>query len=193
LLKDKKILIGVTGSIAAYKSASLVRLLKKEGADVQVILTSSASSFITPLTLSTLSNRPVYTEFTKNKFGEWVNHVELGLWADIFVIAPTSANSLAKFTHGICDNLLCATYLSAKCKVMLCPAMDLDMYKHPSTQNNLKALRSYGNLIVDAREGELASGLHGQGRMAEPEEIVEEIKNISHETKSSLNNCGTHL
>lgn len=176
MLKGKKILLGVTASIAAYKSALLVRLLKKEGADVQVILTSSASAFITPLTLSTLSERPVYTEFVKNNYGEWVNHVELALWADLFIVAPTSANSLAKFANGICDNLLCATYLSAKCKVMLSPAMDLDMYLHPSTQRNLASLASYGNIIIDAREGELASGLVGKGRMAEPEEILEEIK-----------------
>ncbi len=176
MLTNKKILLGVTGSIAAYKAAFLVRLLKKEGADVQVILTSSASAFIPALTLSTLSNRPVYTEFTKNKFGEWVNHVELGMWADVFLIAPASANSLAKFSTGICDNLLSATYLSAKCKVILCPAMDLDMYKHPSTQKNLQTLQSFGNIIIDARDGELASGLFGQGRMAEPEEIVEELK-----------------
>lgn len=176
MLKGKKILIGVTGSIAAYKTATLVRLLKKQGADVRVIMTASASGFITPLTLSTLSENPVYQEFIKNKSGEWVNHVENGLWADVMVIAPASANSIAKFAHGICDNLLCATYLSAKCKVVVCPAMDLDMYQHPSTQNNLKTLSSYGNLIIDAKHGELASGLIGQGRMAEPEEIFDYIK-----------------
>lgn len=175
MLKGKKILIGITGSIAAYKTATLVRLLKKQGADVRVIMTASASGFITPLTISTLSENPVYQEFVKNKAGEWVNHVENGLWADLFIIAPASANSIAKFANGICDNLLCATYLSAKCKTVICPAMDLDMYQHPSTQNNLERLISYGNLIMEARHGELASGLVGQGRMAEPEEILDFI------------------
>jgi phosphopantothenoylcysteine decarboxylase/phosphopantothenate--cysteine ligase len=176
LLKGKKIIVGVTGSIAAYKSALLVRLLKKEGADVQVIMTTSAISFITPLTLSTLSNRPVYSEFVKNSAGEWVNHVDLALWADFMVFAPMSANSLAKFANGLCDNLLCAVYLSAKCPVMLCPAMDLDMYQHPSIQRNLKTLETYNNILIEAREGELASGLVGQGRMAEPEEIIQELQ-----------------
>lgn len=176
MLKGKKILIGITGSIAAYKTASLVRSIKKENADVRVIMTASASQFITPLTLSTLSENPVYQDFVKNKAGEWVNHVENGLWADLFIVAPATANTLAKFSHGICDNLLSATYLSAKCKTVICPAMDLDMYLHPSTQNNMKTLSSYGNLIIDATHGELASGLIGKGRMAEPEDILEFIK-----------------
>jgi phosphopantothenoylcysteine decarboxylase/phosphopantothenate--cysteine ligase len=175
LLKGKKILLGVTGSIAAYKSALLVRLLKKNGADVRVIMTTSASDFITPLTLSTLSQNPVYSDFVKNKNGEWVNHVELALWLDLFLIAPASANTLAKCAVGLCDNLLLATYLSAKSQVMFCPAMDLDMYAHPATQENLKKLKSFGNIIIDARVGELASGLEGQGRMAEPEEIIQEL------------------
>lgn len=178
MLKGKKILLGVSASIAAYKSATLVRLLKKNGADVQVIMTTSALDFITPLTLSTLSNNPVYSEFVKNKSGEWVNHVDLGLWADLLVIAPASANTMAKCAFGLCDSLLNAVYLSAKCPTLFCPAMDLDMYKHPSTQNNMKLLITYGNLILEAKEGELASGLVGQGRMAEPEEILEEIKKI---------------
>ena len=178
MLEGKKILLGVTGSIAAYKSALLVRLLRKNGTDVQVIMTTSASDFITPLTLSTLSENPVFTEFVKNKAGEWVNHVDLGLWADLFIIAPASANTLSKCAHGICDTLLNAVYLSAKCKVVFCPAMDLDMYRHPSIQKNLATLNEYGDYIIEARDGELASGLVGQGRMAEPEEIVEEIKKL---------------
>lgn len=178
MLEGKKILLGVTGSIAAYKSALLIRLLKKNGADVQVIMTTSASDFITPLTLSTLSGNPAFTEFVKNKAGEWVNHVDLGLWADLFIVAPASANTLSKCAHGICDNLLNAVYLSAKCKVVFCPAMDLDMYRHPSIQKNLATLSEYGDYIIEARDGELASGLVGQGRMAEPEEILQEIKNL---------------
>lgn len=185
MLQGKKILLGVCGSIAAYKAAVLTRLLVKAGAEVQVIVTTSASSFITPLTLSTLSKNPVYSNFTKDENGEWNNHVALGLWADLMVIAPASANTLAKFAHGVCDNLLIATYLSAKCPVFIAPAMDLDMYKHPSTQNNLEQLTKYGNTIIDAVEGELASGLHGIGRMAEPEHIVEVIDNFFQPSGSS--------
>ena len=177
-LKRKKILIGVSGSIAAYKIATLTRLLKKQEADVKVIMTTSASKFITPLTLATLSENPVHLEFIKNNQGEWVNHVELGLWADLFVVAPASANTIAKMANGVCDNLLIAVYLSARCKTLLSPAMDLDMYQHPTTKRNLDLLKSYGNLILEAKHGELASGLVGQGRMAEPEEIVTEINSI---------------
>jgi len=177
-LKGKKILIGVSGSIAAYKIATLTRLLKKQEADVKVIMTTSASKFITPLTLATLSDNPVHLEFIKNAQGEWVNHVELGLWADLFVVAPASANTIAKMANGVCDNLLIAVYLSARCKTLLSPAMDLDMYQHPTTKRNLDLLQSYGNLILEAKHGELASGLIGQGRMAEPEEIVKEINSI---------------
>lgn len=176
MLIGKKILLGVTGSIAAYKAAFLVRLLKKSGAEVKVIMTISASDFITPLTLATLSENPVLSSFHKNETGEWNNHVELGLWADLMLIAPISANTLGKMANGICDNLLIATYLSARCPVMVCPAMDLDMYAHPSTTRNLKLLKSYGNFIVDAEEGELASGLIGKGRMAEPEHILDRIR-----------------
>ncbi len=176
MLRNKKILIGVCGSIAAYKSAILIREFIKEGAEVKVVMTASASSFISPLTLSTLSKNPVFSEFEKNEQGEWNNHVELGLWADVIIIAPTSANTLGKLANGICDNLLCAVYLSAKCPVFIAPAMDLDMYKHPSTQQNILRLNSFGNHIVDAEFGELASGLEGKGRMAEPENIVEAIK-----------------
>jgi phosphopantothenoylcysteine decarboxylase / phosphopantothenate---cysteine ligase len=174
---NKNILIGVSGSIAAYKSAFLVRLLVKQGANVKVIMTDAATQFITPLTLSTLSKNPVLIEFTKNKSGEWNNHVELGLWADAFIIAPASANTLAKMANGLCDNLLLATYLSSRCKVYIAPAMDLDMYKHATTVENLKRLQSFGNDIIQPGNGELASGLHGEGRMAEPAEIVAYLEN----------------
>ncbi|WP_371415937.1 flavoprotein [Pontibacter sp. SGAir0037] len=176
MLQGKKILVGVCGSIAAYKAALLVRQLIKAEAEVQVILTASASAFITPLTLSTLSKRPVLTEFVKDTQGVWNNHVELGLWADAMVVAPASANSVAKFANGFCDNLLSATYLSARCPVFVAPAMDLDMYQHPAVQANFRKLQGYGNHIIEAGYGELASGLVGQGRMAEPEEIVEVLQ-----------------
>jgi phosphopantothenoylcysteine decarboxylase/phosphopantothenate--cysteine ligase len=177
-VKKKKILIGVCGSIAAYKSATLVRLLKKAGAEVKIILTPSAKEFITPLTLSTLSKNPVYCEFVKNAQGEWTNHVDLGLWADIFLIAPLTANTLAKMANGLCDNLLLATYLSARCPVIVAPAMDLDMLNHPTTQTNINKIKSFGNLILEPEFGELASGLVGKGRMAEPEEIFRFITNF---------------
>jgi phosphopantothenoylcysteine decarboxylase / phosphopantothenate---cysteine ligase len=176
MLKGKKIILGVTGSIAAYKSALLTRLLIKSGAEVKVIMTPSAHDFITPLTLSTLSKNPVLTEFMKDKSGQWNNHVELGLWANAMIIAPASANTIAKMAHGMCDNLLLATYLSARCPVYLAPAMDLDMLQHPATQQNLETLRSYSNNIIEPGFGELASGLTGAGRMAEPEEIVEYLQ-----------------
>lgn len=172
-LNNKNIIIGVSGSIAAYKTATLVRLLIKQGANVKVIMTESAKTFITPLTLATLSKNPVLSSFTADDAGQWNNHVDLGLWADLMIIAPTSANTLAKCAHGICDNLLVATYLSARCMVFFAPAMDLDMYAHFSTENNLKLLSGNGNQIIQPNEGELASGLEGKGRMAEPEEIVE--------------------
>ena len=172
LLKGRKILLGVSSSIAAYKTAHLIRLLIKQEAEVQVIMTPASQAFITPLTLSTLSKRPVFSEFVSNTEGQWNNHVELGLWADLFVIAPASANTLASMAHGLCNNLLLATYLSAKCDVMFAPAMDLDMYAHESTKNNINLLQERKNIIIDAESGELASGLFGQGRMAEPENIV---------------------
>jgi phosphopantothenoylcysteine decarboxylase / phosphopantothenate---cysteine ligase len=172
LLKSKNIIVGVTGSIAAYKSAFLIRLLVKQGANVKVVMTHSATQFIAPVTLSTLSKNPVLTDFYKSDSGEWNNHVELALWADAYIIAPTSANTLAKMAHGICDNILMATFLSAKCPVFFAPAMDLDMYLHPSTQRNIKTLIEDGSLIIDSEFGELASGLEGKGRMAEPEEIL---------------------
>ena len=173
MLTGKKIILGVSGSIAAYKSAYLVRGLIKNGAEVRVIMTTSASSFISPLTLATLSKNPVYSEFVKNQAGEWTNHVELGLWADAFLIAPLTANTLGKMANGICDNLLLATYLSARCPVFVAPAMDLDMYQHPSTQRNLRIIQEDGNHLMEAQYGELASGLIGKGRMAEPEELVQ--------------------
>lgn len=184
MLTGKKILLGITGSIAAYKSASLVRLLKKSGAEVQVVATPSALDFVTPLTLATLSERPVYSSFVKNEQGEWVNHVDLGLWADLMVIAPASANTLSKMAHGGCDNLLLAVYLSAKCPVYFAPAMDLDMYKHGSTHDNIQKLIQYGNHFIQPGNGPLASGLSGEGRMAEPEEILEQIQKHFH--KSAL-------
>lgn len=172
MLKDKNIILGVCGSIAAYKSASLVRLLVKAGANVKVILTADAANFITPLTLATLSKHPVYTQYFEEETGVWSNHVELGLWADYMLVAPASANTLAKMATGLCDNLLTAVYLSAKCPVLVAPAMDLDMWKHETTQTNIDKLLSYGNLLISPGKGELASGLYGEGRMAEPEEIV---------------------
>jgi phosphopantothenoylcysteine decarboxylase/phosphopantothenate--cysteine ligase len=172
MLRNKNIIVGVTAGIAAYKSAFLVRLLVKAGANVKVIMTHAAVDFITPLTLSTLSKNPVLIDFVKDKTGTWNNHVELGLWAHAVVIAPASANTISKMANGACDNLVLATYLSARCKVYLAPAMDLDMYKHPATVENIKRLKSFGNVIINPGTGELASGLHGEGRMAEPEEIV---------------------
>lgn len=173
VLSGKKILLGITGGIAAYKTANLVRLLCKAGAEVQVIQTPASHQFITPFTLSTLSKKPVYTEFFNAKEGgTWNNHVELALWADVMLIAPATANTLAKMAHGLCDNLLLAVYMSAKCPVYIAPAMDLDMYVHPSTERNLATLASYKHVIIPAEEGELASGLIGKGRMAEPETIV---------------------
>lgn len=173
MLREKKILLGVSGSIAAYKAAVLTRLLVKAGASVRVVMTPSAHDFITPLTLSTLSKNPVLTHFSKDETGQWNNHVELGLWADAMVIAPASANTLGKMAHGLCDNLLLATYLSARCPVFFAPAMDLDMLQHPSTRSNIEKLKGYGNHIIAPAYGELASGLVGTGRMAEPEEITE--------------------
>jgi phosphopantothenoylcysteine decarboxylase / phosphopantothenate---cysteine ligase len=177
MLANKKIIVGITGSIAAYKTAFLVRLLVKAGADVQVIMTEAATDFITPLTLATLSKNPVLMDYQKNKrSGEWNNHVELGLWADLLLIAPCSANTLAKLANGFCDNLLMAVYLSARCPVMVAPAMDLDMYVHPATAKNLITLASFPkHFVIEAASGELASGLSGQGRMEEPEIIVKKI------------------
>lgn len=171
MLSGKKILVGVSGSIAAYKTVLLVRALKKNKAEVKVVMTSSASDFIGPLTLSTVSGNPVYSKFADKNSGEWTNHVELGLWADLMVVAPASANTIAKMANGVCDNLLIATYLSAKCPVWFAPAMDLDMFVHPSTTNNIETLKGFGNKCIDPNKGELASGLVGKGRMEEPEVI----------------------
>lgn len=178
MLNGKNILLGVSGSIAAYKAAFLVRLLIKEGVNVKVVMTKASTEFITPLTLSTLSKNEVVIDFVNSQTGEWHNHVDLGLWADLMIIAPATATTLSKMANGHAENMLIATYLSAKCKVFICPAMDLDMYVHPSTINNIEALKSFGNVIIDSTHGELASGLVGEGRMAEPEQIVEELKNF---------------
>lgn len=177
MLKGKKIILGVCGSIAAYKAAILIRLLIKAGAEVRVLMTEAARDFITPLTLATLSKNPVLSSFSSNQEeGSWNNHVKLGLWADVIVVAPASAHSLARMAHGICNDLLTATYLSARCPVFIAPAMDLDMYRHVSTQENLGRLKSAGNIIIEAEEGELASGLTGIGRMAEPEHIITRLE-----------------
>lgn len=172
MLKGKHIILGVTGSIAAYKAATLTRLLVKEGASVKVVMTPLAKEFITPLTMATLSKSPIMVDFYNSENGDWNSHVDLGLWADLYLIAPASANTIGKMAGGIADNLLLTTYLSAKCPVMVAPAMDLDMYKHPVTQRNLKVLQSFGNIIIEPESGELASGLIGKGRMEEPERIV---------------------
>ena len=179
VLSGKKIILGISGGIAAYKTASLVRLFVKSGADVKVVMTPSAKDFITPLTLSTLSKNEVHSTFysQNDENALWTNHVELGLWADFIVIAPATANTLAKMANGTCDNLLLAVYLSAKCFVYFAPAMDLDMYKHQSTVNSFSKLESFGNIMIPAETGELASGLSGEGRMAEPENIVAFIEN----------------
>lgn len=179
LLYKRKVLLGVSGSIAAYKSAFIVRELIKRGAEVQVVMTHAAKDFITPLTLSTLSKRPVYSEFIEDDqkaYGVWNNHVDMGLWADLMLIAPASSNTLSKIATGACDNLLTAVYLSAKCPVFVAPAMDLDMYANGATQDNLSTLSARGVHIIDSEEGELASGLEGKGRLAEPEHIVEAIE-----------------
>ncbi len=179
VLSGKKILLGVSGGIAAYKTANLVRLFIKAGAQVQVVMSPASLHFVTPLTLATLSKNPVYSTFYNEEeaTGEWNNHVELGLWADLMIVAPATANTLSKMANGNCDNLLIATYLSAKCPVYFAPAMDLDMYKHPSTLDSFHKLKSFGNTIIPAENGELASGLSGEGRMAEPENIVAFLEN----------------
>ena len=178
MLKGKNVVLAVTGSIAAYKSALIVRLLAKQGALVKVVMTKSAIDFITPLTLSTLSNNPVFSDFTSSKDkGTWNNHVDLGLWADYMVVAPATANTLSKMATGEVDNFMMAVYLSAKCPVYIAPAMDLDMYKHPSTKDNISKLESFGNTIIYPESGELASGLEGEGRLAEPEHILSFLSN----------------
>lgn len=177
MLSGKKILVGVTGSIAAYKTASLIRLLVKEGSEVRVVMTPLAKEFITPLTLATLAKNPVLVDFWNPVNGAWNSHVDLGIWADAFLIAPASANTMAKMAAGIADNLLLTTYLSARCPVFIAPAMDLDMLGHPATRKNIEILKSYGNIILEPATGELASGLVGKGRMEEPEKLVAVLKN----------------
>ena len=178
MLKGKKIVLGITGSIAAYKSCLLIRMLIKQGAEVQVVITPAGKEFITPITLSALTSKPVVSEFFSQRDGTWHSHVTLGLWADLMVIAPASANTIAKMAHGVADNMLLTTYLSMKAPVMVAPAMDLDMYAHPATQANLQTLRSYGNIIIEPTTGFLASHLEGKGRMEEPENIVKCIEDF---------------
>ena len=186
MLQGKHILVGVTGSIAAYKAAILVRGLVKEGASVQVVMTPLAKEFITPLTMATLSKNPILVDFFDPEDGRWNSHVSLGEWADAYLIAPATANTLAKMAHGIADNLLLTTYLSARCPVLVAPAMDLDMFAHPATTENLSILRNRGVTIVEPGEGELASGLTGKGRMAEPEEIIAQLDRFFEKKKSLL-------
>jgi len=178
MLQGKKIVLGVCGGIAAYKSAILTRLLVKQGAEVRVILTPSAESFVTPLTLATLSKNPVLSAFSKPETGEWTNHVDLGLWGDAILVAPATANTIGKMANGLCDNLLLATYLSARCPVFIAPAMDLDMLVHPATKSNIEKVAGFGNHIIEPTHGELASGLIGTGRMAEPEDIVKFVEDF---------------
>lgn len=186
-LDGKHIILGVTGSIAAYKAAYLLRLLVKEGAEVQVVMTPAAKEFITPVTMSALSNKPVASEFFAANDGTWHSHVDMGQWADLMLIAPITAATMGKMVGGVADNLLVTTYMSAKCPVMIVPAMDLDMFRHPSTLRNLETLKSFGNMILEPGEGELASGLHGKGRMQEPEQIVEEVVLFFNSKKKLLN------
>ncbi len=181
MLTGKKIIIGVTGSIAVYKTANLIRLLVKQGAEIKVVMTPLAKEFITPLTLATLAKSPILVDFFDPTNGNWNSHVSLGLWADAYLIAPATANTIGKMANGVADNLLLTTYFSAKCPVVVAPAMDLDMYAHPATQKNLEILRSYGNHIIEPSSGELASGLDGKGRMEEPEKIVDFLNNLFEE------------
>ena len=185
MLEGKKIVLGITGSIAAYKSCLLIRELIKKGAEVQVVITPAGKEFITPITLSALTHKPVISEFFSQKDGTWNSHVDLGLWADAMVIAPCTAASLGKMANGVADNMLITTYLSMKAPVFIAPAMDLDMYKHPSTQKNLETLRGYGNHIIEPANGFLASGLEGKGRMEEPENIVKSLEYFFSESITS--------
>ena len=197
MLKGKKIVVGVTGSIAAYKTPFLVRMLIKEGCEVRVIMTPASKSFVTPLSLATLSRNPVISEPFSASSGEWSNHVELGIWADAMIFAPVTANTLGKMVNGIADNFVITAYLSAKCPVFIAPAMDLDMFNHPSTRKNIDILRSYGNFIIEPQIGELASGLSGPGRMEEPEKILAIFKTFfgtlissnTHEMSSTNRTC----
>lgn len=192
--KGKKIVLGITGSIAAYKACYIIRGLIKAGAEVQVVITPAGKEFITPITLSALTHKPVVSEFFSQRDGTWNSHVDLGLWADAMLIAPCTASTIGKMAHGIADNMLITTYLSMKAPVFVAPAMDLDMYAHPSTQNNLDTLRSYGNIIIEPQSGFLASGLEGKGRMEEPERIVEFLDNhFKQDATSSSNLTGKKI
>lgn len=194
MLKGKKIVLGITGSIAAYKACYIIRGLIKAGAEVQVVITPAGKEFITPITLSALTHKPVVSEFFSQRDGTWNSHVDLGLWADAMLIAPCTASTIGKMAHGIADNMLITTYLSMKAPVLVAPAMDLDMYAHPSTQNNLDTLRSYGNIIIEPQSGFLASGLEGKGRMEEPERIVEFLDNhFKQDATSSSNLTGKKI
>ena len=184
MLQGKKILLGITGSIAAYKAAMLTRLLIKQGAEVKIVMTPLAKEFITPVTLATLSKNTVLCDFFNYDDGAWNSHIELGMWADVFLVAPCTANTIAKMAHGIADNLLLTSYLSVRCPVVVAPAMDMDMYNHKATQKNISIIKEYGNLIIEPNSGELASGLDGKGRMAEPEEIVTFIINFFQNSQS---------
>jgi len=186
-LQGKHIILGITGSIAAYKAAYLLRGLVKEGAEVQVVMTPAAKEFITPVTMSALSGKPVASEFFSANDGTWHSHVDMGLWADLMLIAPATTATIGKMARGISDNLLITTYLSAKCPVMIAPAMDLDMFQHPANTTNIEVLRSYGNIIIEPGEGALASGLHGKGRMEEPDNIIEEVVSYFEQKKKLLN------
>jgi phosphopantothenoylcysteine decarboxylase/phosphopantothenate--cysteine ligase len=185
MFKGKKILLGITGGIAAYKAAYIIRLLVKDGAEVKVVVTPAVKEFISHLTLATLSKNPVYHKFFDQDSGEWHSHVDLGEWADVMLVAPATANSIAKMVNGMADNLFLATYLSANCPIVVAPAMDLTMYKHPATKNNIDKLVEWGYHIIPAEKGELASGLCGEGRMAEPEDIVFELGKILKNTKKA--------
>ena len=193
MLKGKKIVLGITGSIAAYKACYIIRGLIKAGAEVQVVITPAGKEFITPITLSALTHKPVISEFFSQRDGTWNSHVDLGLWADAMLIAPCTASTIGKMAHGIADNMLITTYLSMKAPVFVAPAMDLDMYAHPSTQNNLDTLRSYGNIIIEPQSGFLASGLEGKGRMEEPERIVEFLDNHFKQDATSSNLTGKKI
>ena len=186
MLKGKKIVLGITGSIAAYKACLIIRGLIKRGAEVQVVITPAGKEFITPITLSALTRKPVISEFFSQRDGSWNSHVDLGLWADAMLIAPCTASTLGKMANGIADNMLITTYLSMKAPVFIAPAMDLDMFAHPSTQHNIQTLLSYGNIFIEPQSGFLASGLEGKGRMEEPEVIIDALDSFFYEKKTQL-------
>ena len=191
MLKGKKIVLGITGSIAAYKACLIIRGLIKQGAEVQTVITPAGKEFITPITLSALTHKPVISDFFSQRDGTWNSHVDLGLWADAMIVAPCTASTIGKMANGIADNMLITTYLSMKAPVFIAPAMDLDMYAHPSTQQNLERLRSYGNFIIEPQSGFLASGLEGKGRMEEPDNIVKTIDDFFYSKKDDLK--GKHI